>query len=127
MPPEQMGWGDITAQSDVFSLGIIMYEMITGSTPYPAARTAPEALRAMATIKPLRLSHLVRVPGELDRIVMRCIESSAARRYPSAAALRSDLVDLLEDASVGHASITPAPHPAACVARGRESSTCPIV
>jgi serine/threonine protein kinase len=123
MSPEQAEAGvvDIDTRADVYSLGVLMYELLAGATPFdpaelrrkaygelqriirevdppapsqragqlPTAETIAERRRTEAG----RLSRLVR--GELDWIVMKCLEKDRAHRYDSASSLTTDLENYL--------------------------------
>ena len=95
MSPEQMVGGTVTGQSDIYTLGIVMYEMIAGTTPFPESLTAAQALAAVMKTKPEPLYLRAPVPEELDRIVMRCLERDTSRRYATVKELRMDLSRLL--------------------------------
>jgi serine/threonine protein kinase len=99
MSPEQMVGGTVTGQSDIYTLGIVMYEMIAGCTPFPEAMTAAQALAAVMKTKPDPLYLRAPVPEELDRIVMRCLERDIAKRYQTVTELRLDLARLLAGVS----------------------------
>ncbi len=128
MSPEQAGGAgssnaDIDTRSDIYSLGVLLYELLTGTTPFdPAAlrsaawgemqriireedppkpstrlSTMREGLPAVAASRATesaRLAALVR--GDLDWIVMRCLEKDRARRYATADALASDIQNSLD-------------------------------
>jgi eukaryotic-like serine/threonine-protein kinase len=95
MSPEQMVGGEISGASDLYTLGIVMYEMIAGKRPFPAAPSAASVLAAMLK-PPTRLGSVATVPAELDRIVMRCLERDAADRYQTADELAAELSRLLD-------------------------------
>jgi serine/threonine-protein kinase len=81
MSPEQMVGGEMTPGSDIYTLGVVMYEMITGRTPFADAQTATAILAAVLTRTPDPLSSHVRVPGALDQIVARCLEREPNNRF----------------------------------------------
>jgi tRNA A-37 threonylcarbamoyl transferase component Bud32/tetratricopeptide (TPR) repeat protein len=96
--PEQLDRqrGPVDARSDVYSLGITLYELLTSTVPFRGA-TAHEVLRAMqAQAAPSPRAANPQVPRDLDTICRTAIEQDRARRYPSAAAFAEDLRRLLE-------------------------------
>jgi serine/threonine protein kinase len=90
MSPEQILGSDITAATDIYTLGIVMFEMITGKRPFGTANTAAAALAA-ALEPPPPMSSLVPVPADLDRIVWTCLQREPSARYPSASELATAL------------------------------------
>jgi serine/threonine protein kinase len=91
MSPEQMTGGDVDPRSDVFSLGVVMYQMATGHLPFSGS-TRDELMEAILRATPESMTGLnPDVPAELERITFRCLEKSAEDRYQSARALLSDL------------------------------------
>jgi serine/threonine protein kinase len=96
MAPEQMVGGEVSGRTDVYTLGVVIYEMIAGVRPFPEARSASAALAAMLTTTPPALSTHARIPAELERIVMRCLQRDARHRS-DVAELTSDLDHLVED------------------------------
>jgi serine/threonine protein kinase/tetratricopeptide (TPR) repeat protein len=130
MSPEQAGLSDIDVdtRSDVYSLGVLLYELLTGTTPFdretlkqagydemrrmireeepprPSTRLSTIEKAALSTIaerrglEPRRLSQQVR--GELDWIVMKALEKDRNRRYESASAFAADVQRYLDDEPV---------------------------
>jgi hypothetical protein len=81
----------VTGQTDIYTLGIVMYEMIAGTRPFPESTTAGAGLAAMLKTTPEPLYLRAPIPRPLDEIVMRCLERETSKRYRSVGALREDL------------------------------------
>lgn len=91
MSPEQARGADVTKSADVFSIGVLLYEMATGERPF-AGETRAEILDAIAKEAPAAPSvAAVGVPRALDPIVLKCLASDPAARYPDGAALAAAL------------------------------------
>ena len=100
MSPEQV-LGDpaeIDTRSDVYALGIILYELLAGRRPYAIGHHLPEAVRAIREHEPTALRVVNRVyRGDLDTIVGKTLEKDKTHRYASAAELATDLRRHLRD------------------------------
>jgi serine/threonine protein kinase len=81
MSPEQMVGGAVTGQTDIYTLGIVMYEMISGKRPFAEAASAAAVLAAMLKTTPTSLTRVPGVPAELDRIIQRMLAKDAKDRY----------------------------------------------
>jgi eukaryotic-like serine/threonine-protein kinase len=91
MSPEQALAGNLDQRSDIFSLGLIFYETLTGQTPF-RADSALASLIKRTQERVVPVSDLdATVPPELSQIVSRCLERDLALRYQSASELLSDL------------------------------------
>ena len=89
--PEQARGRQPDARSDLYSLGAVIYEMITGSPPITSENLLDLAV-AIASEKPIRPSTVVpNVPPELDRIILKALEKNRDLRYQAARELLSDL------------------------------------
>jgi serine/threonine protein kinase len=129
MSPEQAGQSglDIDTRSDIYALGVLLYELLTGTTPFgkerfrqaaydeirriireeepprPSTRLSESkdslpAISAQRQTEPSKLTKLVR--GELDWIVMKCLEKDRRRRYETANGLARDVQRYLQDEPV---------------------------
>ncbi len=94
MSPEQV-LGDpaeIDTRSDVYALGIILYELLAGKLPYTIGRQLHDAVRVIREEEPARLSSVHRTyRGDVETIVARALEKDKSRRYASAAELAADI------------------------------------
>ncbi len=94
MSPEQARGLPVDVRTDIFSLGVMLYEMLTGHHPFEAA-TSSDVLAAILDRAPLPLRELrTEVPGEIVRIVMRALSKDRDQRYPAATDLLRDLRQL---------------------------------
>jgi serine/threonine protein kinase len=96
MPPEQMVGGMCTGKSDVFTLGVVIYEMIAGARPYGDAKGPASALMQMLGTTPVSLVEHGDVPLALDRIVARAIQHDPDLR-PDIFELDAELARILDD------------------------------
>jgi len=116
MSPEQVRGREADSRSDIFSIGAILYEMVTGRRPF-TGDSAVETMSAILKEDPPEISAIQKgVPPAVERVIRRCLEKSGEERFQSA----RDLAFALEAVS-GSSSLAdfPAPPEAARVARRR--------
>ncbi len=100
MSPEQAQGAveEIDTRADVYSLGVVLYELLAGRLPLDlGGMSLPEAVRVICDRRPAAPSSIVpALRGDLDTIVLKALEKEPARRYESVAALRGDIALSLE-------------------------------
>lgn len=94
MAPEQ--WtGEPTAQSDLYSLGVMLYEMITGYRPYTADTPAGILLKQATEALPLPKSYIPDLPQGVESVLLKALAKDPSDRYPNVRSLTSELENLL--------------------------------
>ncbi|HEY6064620.1 MAG TPA: protein kinase [Thermoanaerobaculia bacterium] len=102
MSPEQVRGEPVDGRSDIFSLGVVLWEMVTGSRPF-SGESPVETLSAILREQPPPDPVFADLPPEFERVLRRSLEKRPEDRYPSAAELARDLRRLASDPSAGMA------------------------
>jgi len=100
MSPEQVLADPLAldTRSDVYALGVVLYELLADKLPYQLSRQVPQAIRVIQEIDPSPLSSVSRVyRGDIETIVAKALEKDKNRRYASAADLAGDIRRYLDD------------------------------
>jgi Tol biopolymer transport system component len=112
MSPEQAAGRPVDARTDVFSFGVLLYEMLTGRHPFRRGSQL-ETLSAIREADPERPTQLAPgLPPEAERAILRCLHKEPSRRWQSMADLSAVLRDLREDSESGRARGTVTPETA---------------
>ena len=97
MAPEQFVTGQSSVQSDIFALGLILYELATGRHPFHKPDAAEfQSIRAIQFAEPTSLREInPALPAELESVIFRCLEKQPSARFASAADLREALKTIM--------------------------------
>jgi beta-lactam-binding protein with PASTA domain/tRNA A-37 threonylcarbamoyl transferase component Bud32 len=121
--PEQARGETATQASDTYSLGIVLYECLTGQRPFSGDGAAAVALARLTTTPPRPSALRPGVPAQLDQIVQRSMALDPAARYASAASMASALEGWLAEPAAGAAGAAAAGVAGAAVAAGVVAGT----
>jgi eukaryotic-like serine/threonine-protein kinase len=104
MSPEQVRGEDLDARTDIFSFGLVLYEMATGVPAFSGNTSGVihEAILNRAPVSPLRLNQ--ELPPKLEEIIFKALEKDAEMRYQNASDIRTDLKRLKRDTDSGRAT-----------------------
>jgi TolB-like protein/Flp pilus assembly protein TadD len=107
MSPEQARGEDLDARTDIFSLGVVLYEMATGRQAF-SGQTSASVFDEILHSAPVSVARLnPKAPQELDQILSKALEKDRRLRYPTASGLRADLERLKRDLDSGRAAAAP--------------------
>ncbi len=98
MAPEQFVTGQSSVQSDIWALGVVLYELVTGKHPFHKADLPDfQSIRAIQFLDPPALREMVpTVPVELESVILRCLEKQPSSRFASASDVREALKTILK-------------------------------
>ena len=109
MSPEQARAEPVDARTDVFSVGAVLYEMVTGRLAFAGESHAVIFAEILGQTPPAPTALNPNVPPELERLITKALEKDRERRYQSVADMRADLLRLRRESDAGHLAVsTPA-------------------
>ena len=103
MAPEQVQGKAVDQRSDLFSLGVILYEMATGDRPFQGETSAEVASSILRDTPPTVTERRVDLPRDLGKLIKRCLEKEPRKRFQSALDLANELDDLRREVDSGEA------------------------
>ncbi|AOM83236.1 Stk1 family PASTA domain-containing Ser/Thr kinase [Salisediminibacterium beveridgei] len=109
LSPEQARGGYVTYQSDLYSLGVVAYEMLTGHVPFTADTPVSIAIKHMQDTFPSVKEKLSFVPQSLENLIMTAVAKEPQNRYLSGHTMLADLDTILDPSRVNEAAVVPVP------------------
>jgi len=109
MSPEQVRGKDLDSRTDLFSFGVVLYEMVTGALPYRGETSGVifEAILNRAPVPPIRLNP--NLPPKFEDIINRALEKDRELRYQHASEMKSELMRLKRDTDTGRVAVAAEP------------------
>jgi serine/threonine-protein kinase len=105
LSPEQAKGGEIDPRSDLYSLGVVLYELLTGKTPFDGETPVEIAMKHLSTTPKPPSALRPDVPPELDMVVMRALAKNPDERYQSADEMEGDLERVARGAKVSATTV----------------------
>lgn len=105
LPPEQANGKGSTLQSDIYSMGILMYELLTGELPYKGDNAVEIALKHLKENIPSVREKFPEIPQSVENIIIKATAKNPKNRYADARSMNEDLRTCLDDSRVNEAKI----------------------
>ena len=127
MSPEQCDGAELTPAADVYSLGVILYEMLTGTVPFSGSTPLAIAMKHTSELPRRPREFVASIPPALEDVVLHALEKRPEARPNNAAEFRQELLATADRLGLEHASITSSPNIEALRSVGTESPSGRLV
>jgi eukaryotic-like serine/threonine-protein kinase len=127
MSPEQCDGAELTPAADVYSLGVILYEMLTGTVPFSGSTPLAIAMKHTSELPRRPREFVISIPPALEDVVLHALEKRPQDRPANAAEFRHELLTTAERLGLEHASIASSPNIEALRSVGMESPSGRLV
>ncbi len=104
-PEHARGWSDLDQRSDLFSMGIILYELLTGICPFDGPNYNAVIAQLLTERPPPPKAHRPDLPVELEAVIQRALSKDREERYQNASEMFDDLLPFVSEAAVGRISL----------------------
>lgn len=127
MSPEQCDGAELTPAADVYSLGVILYEMLTGAVPFSGSTPLAIAMKHTNELPRSPREIVASIPPALEDVVLHTLEKSPQERPANAAEFRRELLETAERLGLEHAAVASGPNIEALRNAGTESPSGRLV
>ncbi|MEO7971020.1 MAG: serine/threonine-protein kinase, partial [bacterium] len=127
MSPEQCDGAELTPAADVYSLGVILYEMLSGAVPFSGSTPLAIAIKHTSELPRSPREFVASIPPALEEVVLHALEKRPQARPANAAEFRQELLATAERLGLEHAAITSSPNIEALRSVGTESPSGRLV
>jgi serine/threonine protein kinase len=127
MSPEQCDGAELTPAADVYSLGVILYEMLSGTVPFSGSTPLAIAMKHTSELPRRPREFVASIPAALEDVVLHALEKRPQDRPQNAAEFRQELLATAERLGLEHAAITSSPNIEALRSVGTESPSGRLV